>query len=178
LRPLQPAVAQSHPPAWAVVAMIFDQYEYHEIQKGGCTCGSLDGYIKPNNGQDTVWCNNCGKYQYNASRELTGRAVRSKRKRPNIKVGKRARILLRDSARCVICHHADRPIEVGHLISEAEGEALGMTDDELIHEDNLAAMCDSCNSGLGSMSINPRILIGLIRARIYRDARRAEGGAA
>lgn len=131
-------------------------------------CGSDNVHIKPTNGQDVVRClDGCG-YSHCAPRTETGREVRSLRTRPQIKPKVRARILDRDNGTCIICHRSDLPLDAGHLISVDEGRELGMTDVELYDEENLAAMCNACNSGYGTTSINPRILLGLIRTRINR----------
>ena len=133
-------------------------------------CGSGQVRIETRNGQDTVWCKapDCGLYSHNAPRTETGRTVRTLRRRPDIRPSKRSRILDRDNGACIICHRPDADLDVGHLISVEDGKKLGMTEAELYDEENLAAMCSSCNSGYGSMSISPRILLGLIRARINR----------
>ena len=133
-------------------------------------CGSGQVRIETRNGQDTVWCQapGCGQYSHNAPRIETGREVRSLRRRPDIKPSKRARVLDRDNGTCIICHRTEGDLDVAHLISVEDGNTLGMTETELYDEENLGAMCTSCNSGYGSMSVSPRILLGLIRARINR----------
>jgi hypothetical protein len=132
------------------------------------TCEGLDGYIETRNGQDCVFCANCSRWCYNAPKHETGRAIRPLRTRPDIKPNQRARILDRDNGTCILCHRANIDLDVGHLISIDEGRALGMTDLELYHDDNLAAMCGPCNSGYGAISVNPRLLVATIRARIQR----------
>ena len=62
----------------------------------------------------------------------------------------------------------DRPLDVGHLVSVEDGRSLGMTDEELYDDENLAAMCSPCNSGYGRNSVSPRLMAALIRARIQR----------
>ena len=42
-----------------------------------CDCGHTQGEIRTNNGQDTLWCIQCGKYQYNAPKTETGRSPRT-----------------------------------------------------------------------------------------------------
>jgi hypothetical protein len=57
---------------------------------------------------------------------------------------------------------------VGHLLSVADGVNLGAIESELNDDVNLAAMCESCNLGMGWRSVSPatyaRILLHLIRA--------------
>jgi 5-methylcytosine-specific restriction endonuclease McrA len=136
-------------------------------------CGNATGYIETRGGQDCVFCGQCGRFQYNAPRAETGREVRSLRTRPDLAVGQRTRILDRDGGRCVLCHSADRPLDVGHLVSVAEGREFGLTDDELFSDENLAAMCAPCNSGYSARSVNPRLVAASVRAAIARSARRA-----
>lgn len=129
-------------------------------------CGCLDGIIVTKNRQDTVWCAECEQYAgYNAPRSETGRARRSLRTRPTIRPSQRTRILLRDNAACVLCHRSDADLEVGHLISVHDGHTLGLSDAELSSDDNLAAMCAACNSGLSSESLPPRLVAAALWAR-------------
>lgn len=131
-----------------------------------CSCWS--GRIETRNGQDCVFCEECGKFQYNAPKTETGREVRRLRTRPDIKPSQRARVLDRDNGQCIICHSTNRALDVGHLVSVDEGRALGMNDGDLFSDDNLAAMCAPCNSGYGSISVSPRIVAALIRAARQR----------
>jgi hypothetical protein len=61
---------------------------------------------------------------------------------------------------------------MGHLLSVADGFALGALESELYDDANLAAMCEACNAGLGKRSMSPRtyrvILFRLIQAEIRR----------
>jgi len=132
------------------------------------TCSATAGRTETRSGQDCVFCAGCGRWQYNRPRAESGRDVRSLRTRPDIKPSKRARILDRDAGCCIICHRDDLNLDVGHLISVDDGRQLGMTDPELFDDENLAAMCAACNSGYSATSVSPRILVGLIRARISR----------
>jgi len=130
-------------------------------------CGNgIDGRVDTLNGQDRVFCLECGEWCYNAPRTETGREVRSLRTRPDIKPAKRARVLERDNGSCVLCHRSDVPLDVGHLISVAAGRELGLTDTELYDEENLAAMCAPCNSGLSAQPVNLRFAANVLRARL------------
>lgn len=141
----------------------------HLTMRSPCRCGETIGTIRTKNGQDCVYCRNCGRYAgYNAPRTETGRAVRSLRTRPDIKPGQRARVLDRDNGACIVCHRTDVPLDVGHIVSVAEGRQLGMTDTQLFDDENLAAMCQSCNSGFNAVSINPRLFAATVIARINR----------
>jgi 5-methylcytosine-specific restriction endonuclease McrA len=129
-------------------------------------CGGGLGRIEERSGQDCVFCLGCGKHSYNAPRGETGRPVRHVKTRENVKPGKRAAILLRDGAACVLCRAADEHMHVGHIISVDAGLLAGMTQDELDDEENLAVMCEACNLGIGSQPLPLRTAIAIVRARI------------
>lgn len=136
-------------------------------------CACLDGIVTTKNGQDTVRCAECDRFCYNAPRSETGRETRSLRTRPTIRPSQRTRILMRDNGACVLCHRSDVPLDVGHLISVHDGHKLSLSDTELASDDNLAAMCTPCNSGLSSESLPPRLLVAALWARrLNEEARR------
>jgi 5-methylcytosine-specific restriction endonuclease McrA len=134
--------------------------------RAACRCGNETGRIETKSGQDCVYCLSCGKHCYNAPKTETGREVRSLRTRPDIKPGQRAGILERDNATCVLCHRADVALDVGHLISVDAGEKLGLSKAELYDDENLAAMCQPCNSGLSSTPVSLRFMAALLKARL------------
>lgn len=136
--------------------------------RSACQCGSVTGTITTRSNQDVVHCDDCGRYQYCAPRSETGRAVRSLRTRATMKPSKRARIIVRDNGTCVLCHRADLPLEVGHLISVDEGRLQGLTDEQLDDDENLAAMCAPCNSGLSSETVPLRLLAAVLVVRLRR----------
>jgi 5-methylcytosine-specific restriction endonuclease McrA len=132
-------------------------------------CGSPAGHIQPRNGQDCVFCAGCGQFCYNAPRAETGREIRSLRSRPDIKPSKRARILERDGYRCFMCGRQPGSREglvIGHLLSVADGRQLGIADDELNSEENLAAQCEECNSGLGERTVPLWLMVAVLRTRL------------
>jgi hypothetical protein len=133
-------------------------------------CETTYGVIETINGQDTVRCGWCGRFCYNAPKTETGRESRSLRTRPDIKPKQRTQILNRDNQTCLICHRHDVPLDVRHLISVKDGLAHGLTETELYHDENLAAMCGPCNSGLSSETVPMRLLITalLIRVRNFQ----------
>jgi len=135
-------------------------------------CGCLDGTITTKNGQDTVRCARCDRYCYNAPRTETGREPRSLRTRPTIRPSQRARILLRDNGTCILCHRNDVQLDIGHLISVHDGRLMGLSDAQIDDDENLAAMCASCNSGLSSETLPLRMAVTILRARTARATRR------
>ncbi len=182
---LSPGCPQVHPqnplavvPATSTVRIVSltsadDNTEVRISMRVPCSrCGCTDGLMTTKNGQDTVRCSGCRRYCYNAPRSETGRPTRSLRTRADVRPSQRARILVRDGGACILCHRSGVELEIGHLISVHYGRALGMSDEELNSDDNLAAMCAPCNSGLSSSSLPPRLLAAAIWAR----SRRADGG--
>jgi len=62
-------------------------------------------------------------------------------------------------------------LTVGHLVSVKVGHSYGLTDDEINSQENLCAMCEECNSGLGATPVPLRLAISMIRSRIKRGAK-------
>lgn len=153
------------------------------IMRSPCrSCGNETGRIETKNGQDCVFCTSvgCGRFQYNAPKTETGRAPRTVSTVHNgIKPNQRARIIDRASNRCEFCGAPSSvsPLHVGHLVSVKDGFDLGLSDQEINHDENLAAMCDQCNLGLGDSTLSlryilPRLAV-ILKARVHRN-----GGAA
>lgn len=139
------------------------------MQRACRYCGApkgSPGSITTRNGQDLVYCASCGQHSYNAPRTETNRGVRPLGTRPGIAPSKRARILERDNYTCILCHRPDVPLDVGHLISVNAGQAQGLTDREIYADENLAAMCAPCNSGMSDTPVSLRQLIVVLRARL------------
>ena len=131
------------------------------------TCGSEYGEIRTTNGQDVVYCR-CGKYAgYNAPKTETGRAVRSTTTvHEAIKPKPRYRILERATGKCELCGKRDCNLHVSHLISVEAGLRANMSDAEINSDENLCAMCDECNLGMGSTPIPLRLAIAMVLARV------------
>jgi 5-methylcytosine-specific restriction endonuclease McrA len=136
-----------------------------EMRKPCASCGHGHGSIETRNGQDCVFCGSCGKFQYNAPKTETGRAVRSvKTTHEAIQPKQRSRILNRDSARCVICG-ARGDLQVAHVVSVDAGHKVGLSDSEINSDENLIAACPECNLGMGSETIPLRVMIPILKAR-------------
>lgn len=143
-----------------------------------CVCGSETGHIVVKGGQNCVYCNGCDRYAgFNAPKSETGEATRSVRSREARRPSDRARVLLRDGYRCVLCGRTQADginIQEGHIVSLDAGRRIGLTEDELNDDENLAAMCEECNLGLGKQPLPLRTAIAILRARIsWRDAKEA-----
>jgi 5-methylcytosine-specific restriction endonuclease McrA len=128
-----------------------------------CDCSA--GYIETRNGQDCVFCSACGKHSYNAPKTETGREARSVSSVHNgIKPKQRSRIIERATGRCELCG-AKGNLHVGHLVSVVYGVAKGLTDSEINSDENLAAMCDECNLGIGANPVPLRLAVAMVMAR-------------
>ena len=124
-------------------------------------CGCEEGYIVTRGGQDCVHCEVCRKWQYNAPRTETGRAVRTiARTHSAVTVKVRAKVLLRAKGQCELCG-ADGVggLHVGHLVSVKDGHAKCWLDVQINHQSNLCAMCPACNLGLGQSSVPEDIAV-------------------
>lgn len=129
-------------------------------------CGAWEGVIVVVNGQNVVRCESCSRFQYNAPKTETGEKPRTiESAHAGIKPSVRMRILERATGRCELCG-SDKNLHVGHLVSVQDGMDLGLSDRELNSDANLAAMCEACNLGLGSLSITPRLYVALLRRRM------------
>jgi hypothetical protein len=136
-------------------------------------CGCTSGTVASVNGQDTVRCADCGRYSYNAPRTETGRPRQSLRTRPDISPSQRKRIFERDNSICLRRNRSDRPLVVAHWISVYDGKALGLSEADLFHDENLLTMCDECNGGQGRETLPLRFMATVLRVRIARARRNA-----
>ena len=144
------------------------------MRKPCSQCGHEFGRIEERGAQDCVFCSGCGKFQYNAPRVETGKAVRSVRTVHNISPSQRARILVvRANGRCEICGASDKELHVGHLLSVDAGLKMGLTEAELNDDENLASMCAQCNLGIGRNPVPLRLVLGIQMARMRRQAKKA-----
>ena len=136
-------------------------------------CGTTAGRIEERGAQDCVWCATpeCNTFQYNAPRVETGKKVRSTRTvHEGITAKVRARVLTRANRHCELCGKSAEvsPLQVGHLLSVDSGVTLGFTELQLNDEENLCAMCDECNLGLGKEPVPLRFVVALLMARLRR----------
>ncbi len=129
-------------------------------------CGGTDGRVESRGGQDCVFCMECGKFAYNAPRTETGREVRTvSTVHEAIKPKQRARIIARATLHCELCG-ASGLLHVGHIVSVKRSVSLGWTDAEINDDENLAAMCEQCNLGLGADMVPLRIILAIYMRRL------------
>jgi hypothetical protein len=100
-------------------------------------CESPFGRVETRGGQACVFCSACARWVYNAPRVETGQRQRSV-----------------------------STVHVGHLISVEDGLREGLDDATLNHQENLAALCESCNLGLGDQSVPLRTLLRITALRL------------
>lgn len=141
----------------------------YRMRASCAACGSVFGTITETGAQDVVRCV-CGKFQYNAPRVETGKAVRSITTVHNgIKPKQRAEIIMRAGLRCEACKRSPiKPtdeLHVGHGVSVKDGLAMGMTEAELNSNENLLALCSECNIGLGSETVPLWLMVAIVVAR-------------
>jgi 5-methylcytosine-specific restriction endonuclease McrA len=146
----------------------------HALRKP-CACGSTQGSITSRSGQDCVFCCECNKFQYNAPKTETGRAVRTvKTTHDAISPKMRSKIIERANRRCERCgrlgEDSTSGLHVGHVVSVDAGHKYGLSDAEINGEDNLIAECAECNLGHGSEALPVRLLVALVMARTKRSS--------
>lgn len=133
-------------------------------------CGHEAGVITETGAQDVVRCASCNAFCYNAPRTETGKAVRTVATRPGISPKIRARIIVvRAGGKCEICGSGGTeaaPLHVGHIVSRENAVRIGMSDEEIDSDENLAAMCPECNLGLGKETVPARLLARVIMVRL------------
>ncbi len=130
-------------------------------------CGGYDGRLEHRNGQACAFCTQCGQFQYNVPRGELGLEPRAVSLH-GIPASLRARILERATARCELCGAAGI-LHVSHLLSVVDGVAAGVPDAVLKSDENLAAFCETCNLGIGGLTVSPRLLIALLMRRAQRE---------
>jgi 5-methylcytosine-specific restriction endonuclease McrA len=131
-------------------------------------CNSTDALRSDRNGQAVVRCRNCHAFLYNAPKVETGERPRTVQAvRPDVKPKVQQAVFERDGQACVLCHRDDVPLTIGHVVSIKDAEELGEVGPWLSGSENLVAMCEACNSGLGGRSLLPttyaRIVVRLLR---------------
>lgn len=142
----------------------------------GLGCGSTEGEVRPRGDQQCVYCATCGKYAgYNAPKAELGLARRSiSTTHAAIKPKDRVRIIERSNGRCELCGRGDGIHHVGHMISVADGHADGLSDAEINSDENIAAMCEECNLGLGAQSVRLRTFARILFRRLRDEKDAAE----
>lgn len=155
---------------------------YFQMRAACQECGSTAGVIEPRGGQACVFCT-CGLFQYNAPKTEQGKPRTILTTHEALTARQKGRVMARANGACELC--GKRPpevyLEVGHALSVKDGHAVGAGDDVINCDDNLLVLCRSidgatgCNMEMGALSIEPRLLLAIIRARRAWKARR--GGA-
>lgn len=82
--------------------------------------------------------------------------------------------MIRDGPRCRLCGRTPPEVilHVGHLLSDENGTAQGLSKELIESDQNLAVMCEECNLGLGKTSVPLWLAIALLKAHDNDDRRR------
>jgi len=56
-------------------------------------------------------------------------------------------------------------------VSLEDGKQHGLSEDELNDPENLCAMCDACNLGLGRETVPLRLAVAMVMARVRNNGR-------
>lgn len=138
--------------------------------RAACKCGGTEGEIRPSGGQDVVYCLSCDRYQYNAPKSETGKAVRSVSNRQDIKPSVRSEVMQRAGFRCEVCgkpaSHCPVGLSLGHIVSVADAAKAGIPSETVNSADNLIAECEECNLGHGRKPIPIGTFLAILRTRM------------
>jgi len=136
-----------------------------------CThCGHDKGIIRVRSGQNSVYCVLCSDYAgYNAPKTETGERTRSvSTVRAGITCKVRAAVLARARRRCELCglDLDQAPAwHVEHLLTIEHALAIGLPDEIINSEKNLAAFCEECNLGYKE-TVDPILWLVILRRRL------------
>jgi hypothetical protein len=145
---------------------LYDLIHRDETPGGTCTaCGSKQGFITAVGTQNVLRCNGCERHLYNPSRVETGDKPRTlATTHEAIKPAKRLKIIERASGRCETCGSRSL-LQVGHVVSVADGHKLGMADSVINSDENLICQCAECNSGQGRGTMPLRMYVAILKVR-------------
>lgn len=139
----------------------------HDCRGCGARPGA-PGFILKRGGQNSLYCA-CGDYnRHNVSKQETGEPVAHVRSRPGLKPGQRTRILERDGVRCLLCGRSDLDLHIAHALSVHDIKKHDIVDIEENDDFNLFVSCSECNLDMSDRSVEARIFLHLIAARIRR----------
>mgnify|MGYP001567928631 CR=1 FL=1 len=133
---------------------MLSERESHRLRTPCAFCGTDLGWIDERNGQACVFCQGCGKHQYNSPKHERGLAPTPLRQdgiAPSVihKVKERANFRCEGCG----CGPDERRMDIGHRISEAEWKEACLPPLLVRDIDNLAWLCSVCNSGQGKSSL-------------------------
>ncbi len=129
-------------------------------------CGSSETVMKETGPHCGLHCAGCGKWLRWVSKTDAGLKKRTvQTTHAAIKPKLRSDVLLRATGKCELCGKRDSFMHVGHLISVDSAHAAGLSDDVINSSENLCAMCEECNLGIGKEPVPLRLAIAMIMAR-------------
>lgn len=137
-------------------------------------CKTVLGFATKKGPVYTIQCNDCLRYQYNASYAEMGVSGYSLSEN-GIPPGLRDRVFTRDNRTCRSCFvkaDDDHPIEVDHRIPRALQRKYGLDGPGLMSDAAFQTLCKRCNIGKGARAdwTLEQCLDEL--DSIYRDSRR------
>ena len=146
--------------------MVVEPDGLYRMRKPCTQCGCVDGYISERNGQACVFCDGCGRYQYNAPKHERGLAPKPLRV-DGVSLSARYRVMEAASFRCELCGASGdtETLHIGHLVSVKEASTHGIPSEWVDDEDNLACLCDRCNLGMGKNSMPLHTLLVFLMRR-------------
>lgn len=144
----------------------YDLINRDETPGGKCPhCGTAHGFITLTGTQSVLRCGGCERHLYNPPKTETGEKLRTlATTHAAIKPTQRMRIIERASGRCETCG-SRLLVQVGHVVSVADGHKLGLTDALINSDENLICQCAECNSGQGRGTMPLRMYVAILKAR-------------
>jgi Zn finger protein HypA/HybF involved in hydrogenase expression len=132
-------------------------------------CGETETIIQDKGPHKEMLCGQCKRHLRFVGKAELGLAPRSvSSTRNGIKPAQRSRVMQRDNFRCWSCGRASPSVmlHVGHVISVADGERMGLSQQQINDDENLVTQCEECNLGLGSNTMPIRFVVNVLLARI------------
>lgn len=147
----------------SLTEMSIDLVKHADIKPSCAVCGSKTGIAKRKNGVWQLYCE-CGKWHSTPKIKDIGVKPRKVYRRKTIGLSQRTRIILRAAGACELCR-TNKELRVGHMLSVKDGVEMGLTAEFLNSDENIAAMCECCNSGIKEGTIPLRVMGAILMAR-------------
>ena len=146
---------------------LYDLIDRPQTIGGKCPqCGSGSGFVTMVATQKVLRCNGCERYLYNLPKTETGDKPRTlSTTHAAIKPKQRMRIIERANGRCETCGSRNL-VQVGHVVSVADGHKLALPDAVINSDENLICQCAECNSGQSGGTMPLRMYCAILKARV------------
>lgn len=135
-------------------------------------CSNATGHIEIRGGQNCAFCDQCGRFAYNAPKVETGETRRSvSTVHAGIRNSQRAIVIERARGLCELCATDVSPSwHISHMLSVDDGIEDGFTEAQLNLASNLLRLCEECNLGQGKKSYDPKLYRALCIRWIRRQS--------